>query len=257
MNEFVNTGKCIWCGQEAPLAEFNNRPHIVPDSLGGDELGYDICDKCNSYFGTCTQHDLSLDLVFKEIFNAYRVFSANLDEKTYKKLRSVFFDYRHSKRFISFKPQFKRFGTKYLARQFSRSLFYVFLQKYHKVTGDGNNPIFDAVRKYVRYNQGDLYVGYIFNNIILAPQNKEHPNIPMSDYLISQMKEYGVFELHCIGHIFYLGVLPFTFMNKYKVFFRNHASDMIIPAMGNERIIQFTDIMQIDFLMQRFNGRKN
>lgn len=39
MRKFKNTGRCIWCGKAEPDVTFKNKPHIVPDSVGGTELG--------------------------------------------------------------------------------------------------------------------------------------------------------------------------------------------------------------------------
>lgn len=69
---YIKTGLCIWCGRTEPEVSFENKPHILPHSLGGEEIGFDICDDCNAFFGTATLGKPSLDFVFKEIFNAYR-----------------------------------------------------------------------------------------------------------------------------------------------------------------------------------------
>ncbi len=52
---FVNTGKCIWCGRSVPEVTFYSEPHILPHSLGGDEIGVDVSDDCNHYFGKATR----------------------------------------------------------------------------------------------------------------------------------------------------------------------------------------------------------
>ena len=52
---FVNTGKCIWCSRSCPEVTFFSEPHILPHSLGGDEIGVDVCDDCNHYFGKATR----------------------------------------------------------------------------------------------------------------------------------------------------------------------------------------------------------
>ncbi len=52
-HKYINTGKCIWCGRtESDGATFYDKPHIVPHGLGGQEIGVDVCDDCNHYFGT-------------------------------------------------------------------------------------------------------------------------------------------------------------------------------------------------------------
>lgn len=64
--EYINTGKCIWCGKEKPVVSFHTAPHIVPKCLGGVEIGTDICDDCNHAFGTVVQGSPSVDAMFHE-----------------------------------------------------------------------------------------------------------------------------------------------------------------------------------------------
>ena len=126
---------------------FNNAPHILPRSLGGEEIGFDVCDECNAAFGTSYKGAPNADLVFKEIFNVSRLVIDSRDENTYKQFKSVFFNYYHNKKKFVIKSSFAlKLGV--ITKQFKRSLSEVFLQKYHYETNDGNNPIYEAVRKY-------------------------------------------------------------------------------------------------------------
>lgn len=250
---YIKTGQCIWCGRTEPEVAFENKPHILPHSLGGEEIGFDICDDCNAFFGTATLGKPSLDFVFKEIFNAYRFFSQNLDSESYKNFHSAFFNYYHNKHLIRIKNNFK---TSTITRQFKRSLFYIFLQKYHYVTKNGNHPMFDSVRKFARYDIGNPKVFYVFNNIILTPENQEHPDMPMNAKLIEDMMFSGLFPFWCIGHHFYLEIFPMAFNVNGISYLHKQAKEILIPAIGNEGIYEFDDIMQIDFLMQRFNKQR-
>lgn len=81
---YTNTGICIWCGKKFPEVSFQSKPHVLSKRLGGDEIGLDICDDCNHYFGTATQGKPSIDMVFKEIFDSFRFFCDNLTENSYK-----------------------------------------------------------------------------------------------------------------------------------------------------------------------------
>ena len=72
--EYINTGKCIWCGKEKPDVSFHTAPHIVPKCLGGAEIETDVCDECNHAFGTAVQGSPSIDAMFREVFEAYRFF---------------------------------------------------------------------------------------------------------------------------------------------------------------------------------------
>lgn len=142
---FIKTGKCIWCGKTEPEVTFYKKPHIVPDSLGGENLGCDICDDCNHFFGTATPGVPSIDFAFKEVFGAFRMFGKNLDENSYKKYQSALFEYRHSKRLIRIK---QTINIPLFTEAFKRGLYEVFLQEYHRQTGNGNHPMFDFIREY-------------------------------------------------------------------------------------------------------------
>ena len=249
---YKEIGQCIWCGKKEPEVSFEKKPHILPHSLGGDEIGFDICDDCNAYFGTSTQGKPSLDFVFKEIFNAYRFFSQNLNTESYKNFHSSFFNYYHKKHLIKVS---NNFNISTITRQFKRSLFYIFLQKYHYITKNGNHPMFDSVRKFARYNIGNPKVFYVFNNIILAPANKEHPNIPMNTKLIEDIMYSGLYSFWCIGHLFYIEIFPMMYNVNGISYLHKQAKEILIPAVGNERIYELNNIMQIDFLMQRFNDK--
>lgn len=253
-HKFIKTGKCIWCGRtEAEGATFYTEPHIVPHSLGGKEIGVDVCDDCNHYFGTAPKAGMPpIDLAFKEIFNAFITFGNNLNENTYKHFRSVFFEYRHSKHTIRIKPNF---NSRNITAQFKRGLYEVFLQKFHSVTGNGNHPMFDTVRKYARYGIGQLHVLYTFNHIILVPKDEQLLKLPMGDKILEEMLQSGVYSFWLAGHLFYLEVFPVAFKAKGDQFLRNEASKVLINVYGDEHIYEFNDVMQIDFLMQRFNSK--
>lgn len=251
-SKYIHIGKCIWCGKSFPDVNFNTEPHIIPHSLGGTEIGYDVCDDCNHYFGTATKGVPSIDLSFKEIFNAFKTFGAQLNENTYQNFSSVFFEYWHKKQVIRIKRNFNPIA---ITKQFKRSLYEIFLQKYHYETKNGNHPMFNMVREYARYGLGSPRVYYVFNNIILVPDEKSLLKLPMSEDIIDDMLKTGVYSFWLLGHCFYLEVLPIAFNANGNKFLQKEAGKMLIPAVGNERIFEFSDVMQIDFLMQRFNSK--
>ena len=123
------------------------------------------------------------------------------------------------------------------------------------VTGDGNNPAFQVVRDFARYDKGNPRVFYAFNNIILAPDDKykDHPFLPMSQKLIDNVFEYGIFDFWLMGHTFYLEVFPIIAIAKGAQYLQSQANNTLINVKGNEAIYEFNDICQIDFFMQRFN----
>lgn len=249
---YTNSGKCIWCGKSVPEVTFYTEPHILPHSLGGEEIGVDVCDDCNHYFGTATRGIPSINLAFKEIFGAFKTFGNNLNEQTYKKYSSVFFQYRHSQRKIIIK---NNFNSQAITRQFKRSLYEVFLQKYHAVTGNGNHAMFETVRKYARYGIGNPHVYYAFNHVIMTTTSDEKVELFMSDKIIEDMMNSGLYFFWLFGHMFYIEVLPLAYNVNGRSFLQNEATKWLIPAKGDEAIYEFSDVMQIDFLMERFNSK--
>ena len=251
MTIYSRTGKCIWCGRSSPDAVFSTEPHILPHSLGGHEIGVDVCDDCNHFFGTATKGVPSINLAFKEIFSAFRTFGNNLDENTHKSFSSVFFRYWHSKHKIIVK---KNFNSKVITRQFKRGLYEVFLQKYHAYTGKGNLPMFEAVRQYARYGLGNLRVFYAYNNVILVAERDNDVEVLMNEKIINEIMSSGLYMFWLFGHIFFIEVLPIAFNTNGLAFLRKAASQWLLPAKGDEAIFEFNDIMEIDFLMTRFRS---
>lgn len=251
MQKYVQTGKCIWCGRTESEVSFLTEPHVLPRRLGGKEIGFDVCDECNHYFGTAQRGKPAIDVAFKEIFNAFRTFSSNTDEHTHEKFKSIFFDYRHSKHSIRIRPQF---NSRAVTEQFKRGLYEVFLQRYHHVTGNGNAPMFDMVRKYARYGIGRPHVFYKFDNILLVTANDEDRILNMSEPMIKDIMESGMYCFWLFGHVFYLEILPLVY-NAYGMrYLQRQADHLLINIYGNERIFEFRDVMEIDFCMERFNS---
>ncbi|MGM9798007.1 MAG: HNH endonuclease [Parabacteroides sp.] len=254
MNKFIQTGKCIWCGRTEAETSFDSAPHVLPKALGGTEVGFDVCVDCNHYFGTAPKHSHgipSIDHAFKEVFGAFKMFGKNLDSNSYKSYSSAYFQYRHKDGIIKIK---RMLNTNAITRQFKRGLFEVFLQKYHLITGEGNNPIFDTVRKFTRYNIGDLKVYYAFNNVILAPgvEETKHPVLHVGKNAAEEIKKYGFFHFWLLGHNFFLEVSPIAANVYRQQYLQKMATNCLLPAKGDEAIFEITNINQIDIFMQRF-----
>lgn len=252
MNENELT-KCIWCGKTEPEVTFDTIAHILPKALGGKETVPNVCDNCNHYFGTAPKGGIPcMDHAFKEIFGAMRMFSSNLSNTSYKKFTSTYFSYHHKDRLVKIR---RNFNSRIITRQFKRALYEVFLQKYHLITGDGHNPMFQMVREFARYDKGNPHVYYAFNNIIVGPGDsyKESPYLPMSDILIEDIFKFGFFEFWLFGHSFFMEVLPTLAIVNTNRYLQDKANKTLIPIWNNERIYEFDDVMQIDFLMQRFS----
>ena len=174
-----------------------------------------------------------------------------MNEESYKHFKSIYFRYEHSKGIVKIKPSFR---PHIITRQFKRSLYNVFLQKYHSITGNGNHAMFENVRKFARYNSGNLRVFYAFNNILLTTANKKNPSLTMNDKTLNEMMHSGIYSFWLFGHWFFLEIFPTAFNLNGISYLCKQAETILIPAKGNECIFELKDIMQIDFLMQRFNS---
>ena len=249
-NEYVKTGKCIWCGRSYPEVSFNTKPHIVPHNIGGDCIGFDVCDECNSYFGTSTKTTPSTNIVVKEVFNTIQFFSKTLTPQSYKKYHSAYFRFDFSKNTLKLK---QLLSVSTFTRQFKRSLYEVFLQKYHSITRKGNDNTFNYVRSFARYSDviTDLKVYYAYNKIILAPEDN-YADLPMSETLLTDIDKYGFFSFWFKGHNFFLEIDPQKCNLTRKIYLQQQANKILIPVDGSERIYEITNIFQIDFLMNRF-----
>lgn len=254
--KYIHDGKCIWCGREEPAVTFESKPHILPKALGGDEICVDVCDECNHYFGTAEKYLPNIDLVVREILEAYRLFGTNYYEnrKTPKKFTFFHYDLKSGK--IKLKNTF-RSGT--ITFQFKRGLYELFLQKYHNVTHNGNDSCWDWVRQYARY--GSKYVMreprvyYAFNNITFTPAEEDQNSVLMSDKLIDNTLKYGVFHMFLMGQNFFMEVLPSRFQLYGEYYLQNEATKMLVNVKGDESVYELTNILDIDPFMIRYNSQ--
>lgn len=205
MRKFINTGKCIWCGKSEPDVTFKNKPHILPDAVGGNELGKDICDTCNAYFGSSMHPNLpSPDLIFKEIFNLERFFNGGNSITNGEKFRASLFRVEDNKLYI--KRSYLR--NPLIANQLKRAFYEIFLQKYHAFTGQGHDLAFAGVIAYARYNQNirNLKVYYMHQEMWFLPSNLNKTFLPFSDIMLAELNRTGIFEFDFLGYSFFLEI---------------------------------------------------
>lgn len=252
-SKYIHDGKCIWCGREEPTVTFESKPHILPKSLGGSEICIDVCDECNSYFGSAEKRLPAIDTVIREIFESYRLFGTNYyKDKSFPK-KFTFFHYNLKTGRLKLKNTF-RDAT--ITSQFKRGLYELFLQKYHSLTFKGNDHQWDWVRSYARYGTKYIlrepHVFYAFNNITFLPGEEYLNFVLMSEKMIEDAMKYGVFNIFLMGQNFYIEVLPHTFQQYGRTYLQTVANSMLVPAKGNERLFEFTSIKQIDPFMTRY-----
>lgn len=60
--------KCIWCLQQEGIVSFNKISHVLPQSLGSNQICEDVCDTCNEFLGKKTGRlKPSIDIALKEL----------------------------------------------------------------------------------------------------------------------------------------------------------------------------------------------
>ena len=233
MRKFKFTGKWIWCWKTEPEVSFKNKPHILPDSVGGNELGCDICDDCNSYFGSKPNKYLpSPDLLFKEIFNLKRFYDGGNSITNGEKFRSEIFKVIDGKIFI------KRsvLNSPCFANQLKIAFYEIFLQKYHAFTHNGHDPSFSGVVSYARYNVNvsNLKVYYMHQEIWLRPTNLNKTFLPFSEYLLNELNSTGFFTFNFLGYNFYLEIFKDKADANKESFFQSVLNQYGFLTTGTE-----------------------
>lgn len=186
---------------------FSHRPHILPDAVGGNELGVDICDECNSYFGTRQNNNIpSPDQIFSELFNIKR-FSPNADYVTDgSKMKSGFlYRINDGNKLVISKHHLE---SKITCNQLKRAFYEIFLQKYHSITFNGNDNRFSAVVAFARYNANtlNLKVYYLKEQLWLVQTNQNKTQIYFPDDFLNTLENTGFFTFQFLGFTFFLEV---------------------------------------------------
>ena len=152
------------------------------------------------------KYPMSVELAFKEIFNATRHLLSDLSEKQKSNnqiLRSIYFEYYKSKKIFRIKKQFKfkRDFIKDFTHQFKKGVYEVFLQEYHRYTGLGLDCRFDKIRKFVRYDKGDLPLYFADNNgIYLVSEDIDIPILAFDEHNISPINDFGFYSIYLFGN---------------------------------------------------------
>ena len=124
--EYIKNGKCIWCLKSKPEVKFYTKPHTIPKTLNPDNIGFDICDSCNSFFGSddkLNKVTYSIDKVLKEFFNVHKfLLLTKKDSNSWKNFKSQFFNYYHKSRTLKLNVDYIRNApyANELTRKFKR-----------------------------------------------------------------------------------------------------------------------------------------
>lgn len=257
--EYIKKGKCIFCGKSAPEVTFYDKPHTTPHSLGSDRIGFDICDKCNHFFGEPDKSmypRLAVETCVKEIFGVVR-FMINLEREGHEddQLKSIYFNFWRSRNTLQFKRTYRNnlYFKQAFLKQFKRGLYELFLQEYHKATENGLDQRFDRVRRYARYGYGDLPVWHLQSRMLLIEDNLSVPEVRFSDHIIEEMDTYGFFSMYLWGFWFFLEVTPRAELTR-EVYLQKQIKDLNVGGFVFKDLIELTDIEQIDFTLRQLYG---
>ena len=251
--EYIKTGKCIWCGRtKEEGATFNHIPHILPKAMGGKETCFDVCDDCNSYFGDDrSEYGISQDEAVKGILQIAQHYLTFHPQRE----KSPMFNYFVSEHRITLKRSIKHITEKGLTRQFKRGMCECFLQKYHLLTSDGNNPSFDKLRRFARYNEGEIPFYCVVNRLLIHFPKQKHPIIGMSSKNVSDIQRCGLFICHIFGHVIIMDVIPDASYEEKRKFCENSSNLMIIKGISCY-IDKLDHISALDPLYTRFLAKK-
>lgn len=260
--QYIKKGKCIFCGKSYPEITFFDKPHTTPHSLGSDRIGFDVCDKCNHFFGEPDKSiypRLAVETCVKEIFGVIR-FMLNLEREGHEKdtLKSRYFNFWRSRNTLQFKTTFKHnspYFRRIFIKQFKRGLYELFLQEYHMQTGNGLDARFDRVRRYARYGYGDIPIWHLQTRLLLLEADLSIPALAINEHAIEEIDTYGFYSMYLWGFWFYLEVTPRAELAR-EVYLRKVAKDVNVGSFVVEDLVQLKDVDDIDYtLRQLYGGR--
>ncbi len=254
----TEVGTCIFCLRDRTQTHFNERAHTVSKSLGGINIGKDICDECNHYFGEpdkLVRPNLCIEVCVKEVLGLSQIL---LQEKPNRRLKSKYFNYYQSKGKIVVKPQFRNNQSwlRLFARQFKRGIYEMWLQEYHRYCFDGLNSDFDRIRNFSRYNIGDIPLYYLVNNGCVPVQDNnelQHPTFCINEKSLQDARDYGFYTLLIAGHFFILEVSPKAELAR-EVYLNKISQQLNVGGFVFSNLIRIDSITDIDFSYRSLYG---
>lgn len=202
--------KCIWCLKDDSKVKFERKAHTIPESLGGFNICANVCDGCNSFFGSHSKDNIAIEVVLKEIFNISRFYIIKNQPTLSGKIgrfKSQFFDVDWNKHSMSRKLKYKlqRGFQEKLARQFRKGIYKIYLEERERELGDALDDRFDHMRQFCRYDLNDLPVYYrqpSLKALLLSFESFLKPELYFSPKSIELDEKFRVFELMLFGHHF-------------------------------------------------------
>lgn len=258
--EYIDKGVCIFCKRDSNQTSFTEKPHTMPKSLGSESIGVDICNECNHYFGEpdlLSKPNLCIEVCVKEIFGLTKHLLESEKEAVNQRLKSRYFEFWKSKNKIVIKKafQYNFIFQKTFVNQFKRGLYEMFLQEYHKETGKGLEPRFDAIRNYSRYNKGNIPLYHLQsdNGIILIEQTFSSPRFRFSTKQFEDIDTYGFYTFILYGKWFYMEVTPRAEICR-EVYLKKEAQKSIGSGFVFSRLVEVNSINDIDFTLRNLYG---
>ena len=210
---------CIWCRKDELATTFNRVAHTIPQSLGGKNICVNVCDICNSYFGSPQNKKPSIEVIIKEAFLLSKLRLLGPENvgknKIIPKYSSEYFklDIKKFQFDIKIKWKFHANFLETLGRQFKRGIYKIYLEELERQFGGALEPQYDFIREFSRYDLGDYPVFYFKREIIILPQGHlENPQILFEKIHNTFVYDLQFFEFDLFGH-----VLGITTSRNYKI----------------------------------------
>lgn len=261
VKKYIEKGQCIWCLKSEPEVSFYKKPHTISRQLGATQIGFDICDNCNYFFGTIDKmqkYPMSVEIAFKEIMNIMRLLLSNkLNETTYKSFKSIYFSYHHSVSTIRIKSTFKLrpYFISSLTRQFKKGMYEVFMQEYHRETKNGLDERFNSIRRFVREDIGDLPLYFLDNNgVHFVEENIDNISFAFNENILSQINDFGFYTMLIYSNVFFLEVTPRSQFTR-EIFLKKESRRFIGSGFIYSQLKQMHYITDIDFTLRKLYGK--
>lgn len=242
--EYAFLGKCIWCLKDKSETSFNTIPHTISRHLLPSHEGVDVCDSCNSLFGTSKKNYLmSIDLATKEILNL--IFHLHkLDNGEI--LSSTYFNLFKGEGRLEIKKSFKSNATirKNLLRQYKKGLYAYFLQEYHLHIHNGLDDRFNKIRDFVRFDKGDLPVYSVMGKELFLVQDNKDFVLKFGDSILNEIENFGVYTIYLFGEIYFLKVIdkPDEIIHGFLNDFNNKTNSARFFSKGISELLTIEDI---------------
>lgn len=257
--EYIKAGQCIWCLKQKPSTSFYTKPHTIPRTLNAHNIGFDICDSCNNFFGSDNNQEkvtYSIDKVLKEFFNVHKFLLTNSkDSDSWKKFKSQFFSYYFTSKKLKINIDYIRNPdyAKEVTRKFKRGIYNIFLQEYHRNTGNALDEKFNIIRDFVRYDKGEVPLFHLkgSNGVRIVEDLELSHKLPFNDHSLEILKTYGFYHLHLAGLNFYLAATDVAFSNMDYII--NESQVLIGSGFVIKELIELKKMTDIDFTLRKWN----